>query len=74
MVSAGEVSSSTFTTMAEDAPNAVVLKDTATQDDGVNLVSRGSKKKNDSPSQKASQVSKFDSPSFQDKLVNEEEK
>ena len=61
--------------MAEDAPNTAVLTDSTPQDNGVNLVSSGSEKeKNDSPSQKASQVSESSSRSFEDKLAKEEEK
>ena len=75
MVSFGEVSFSTFTTLAEDAPNAAVLTDSTPQDNGVNLVSSGSQKeKSDSPTQNTSQVGKSGNYSLENKLAREEEK
>ena len=75
MVSFGEVSVSTFTTLAEDAPNAAVLTDSTPQDNGLNLVSRGSQKeKSDSPIQNTSQVGKSGNYSLENRLAREEEK
>ena len=75
MVSFGEVSVSTFTTLAEDAPIAAVLTDSTPQDNGVNLVSSGSpKEKSDSPTQNTSQVGKSGNYSLENKLAREEEK
>ena len=75
MVSFGEVSVYTFTTLAEDAPNAAVLTDSTPQDNGVNLVSSGSQKeKSDSPTQNTSQVGKSGNYSLENKLAREEEK
>ena len=52
IVSFGEVSVSTFTKMAEDTPNSAVLTDSTPRDNGLNLVSSGSRKaKNDSQRQ-----------------------
>ena len=67
IVSFGEVSVSYFTIMAEDAPNAAVLTESAPHHNGVNLVSSGQQKeKNNSPPQKSSQVCRPDSHSFED--------
>ena len=38
IVFSGEISVSTFTTLAEDAPKAAVLKDITLHDNGVNFV------------------------------------
>ena len=75
MVSFEEISVSTFTTLAEDAPNAAVLTDSTPQDNGLNLVSSGSQKeKSDSPTQNTSQVGKSSNYSLENKLAREEEK
>ena len=75
MVSFGEFSVSTFTTLAEYAPNTAVLTDSTPQDNGVNLVSSGSQKeKSDRPTQNTNQVGKSGNYSLENKLAREEEK